>query len=58
MWPGSSVSGFYFAHPESKYFAVGKLNRDQIEDYAARKRQSVGETERWLGPWLNYDPAG
>jgi 5-methyltetrahydrofolate--homocysteine methyltransferase len=58
MWPGSSVSGLYFAHPESKYFAVGKLNRDQIEDYARRKAQSVAETERWLGPWLNYDPAG
>ena len=57
MWPGSSVSGFYFAHPESKYFAVGKLNRDQIEDYAARKGQSVAETERWLGPWLNYETA-
>jgi 5-methyltetrahydrofolate--homocysteine methyltransferase len=58
MWPGSSVSGFYFVHPESKYFAVGKLNRDQIEDYARRKAQSASETERWLGPWLNYDPAG
>jgi 5-methyltetrahydrofolate--homocysteine methyltransferase len=56
MWPGSSVSGFYFAHPESKYFAVGKLNRDQIEDYAERKGQPVAEIERWLGPWLNYDP--
>ncbi|MBK9140457.1 MAG: methionine synthase [Verrucomicrobia bacterium] len=56
MWPGSSVSGFYFAHPEAKYFAVGKLGRDQIEDYAARKGQTVAETERWLGPWLNYDP--
>ena len=56
MWPGSSVSGFYFAHPASKYFAVGKLNRDQIEDYAHRKGQSVTETERWLGPWLNYEP--
>jgi cobalamin-dependent methionine synthase I/methionine synthase I (cobalamin-dependent) len=57
MWPGSSVCGFYFSHPEAKYFAVGKLGRDQIEDYAARKGQSVAETERWLGPWLNYDPA-
>jgi 5-methyltetrahydrofolate--homocysteine methyltransferase len=56
MWPGSSVSGFYFAHPEAKYFAVGRLNRDQIEDYAARKGQSLAETERWLGPWLNYTP--
>jgi 5-methyltetrahydrofolate--homocysteine methyltransferase len=54
MWPGSSVSGLYFAHPESKYFAVGKLGKDQIEDYAKRKGFTVAETERWLGPWLNY----
>jgi 5-methyltetrahydrofolate--homocysteine methyltransferase len=54
MWPGASVSGFYFAHPESRYFAVGKLGRDQIEDYAQRKNLSVTETERWLGPWLGY----
>jgi 5-methyltetrahydrofolate--homocysteine methyltransferase len=57
MWPGSSVSGLYFAHPDSKYFAVGKLGKDQIEDLAARKNKSVSEMERWLGPWLNYDPA-
>ena len=56
MWPGSSVSGLYFAHPESKYFAVGKLGKDQIEDHAKRKDKSVTEMERWLGPWLNYDP--
>ena len=56
MWPGSSVSGFYFAHPESKYFAVGKLAKDQIEDLAKRKSFAVVETERWLGPWLNYTP--
>ena len=56
MWPGSSVSGFYFAHPESKYFAVGKLAKDQIEDVAKRKSFAVVETERWLGPWLNYTP--
>jgi len=56
MWPGSSVSGLYFAHPESRYFAVGKLARDQIEDYARRKGHSVQETERWLGPWLGYTP--
>jgi 5-methyltetrahydrofolate--homocysteine methyltransferase len=55
MWPGSSVSGLYFAHPESKYFAVGKLGRDQIEEYASRKSISVAEAERWLGPWLNYN---
>ena len=57
MWPGSSVSGLYFAHPESKYFAVGKLGRDQVEDYSRRKGIPLGEAERWLGPYLNYDPA-
>jgi 5-methyltetrahydrofolate--homocysteine methyltransferase len=57
MHPGASVSGLYFAHPESKYFAVGKLGKDQIEDYAQRKQLSVSEAERWLGPWLNYHPA-
>jgi 5-methyltetrahydrofolate--homocysteine methyltransferase len=57
MWPGSSVSGLYFAHPESKYFAVGKLDKDQVEDLAKRKGKSVSEMERWLGPWLNYNPA-
>jgi 5-methyltetrahydrofolate--homocysteine methyltransferase len=57
MWPGSSVSGLYFAHPESKYFAVGKLGKDQIEDHAKRKNVTVAEDERWLGPWLNYNPA-
>jgi 5-methyltetrahydrofolate--homocysteine methyltransferase len=56
MWPGSSVSGLYFAHPESKYFAVGKLGKDQIEDLASRKNMTTVETERWLGPWLNYNP--
>ncbi len=57
MWPGSSVSGLYFAHPESKYFAVGKLGKDQVEDLARRKGKSLVEMERWLGPWLNYNPA-
>jgi 5-methyltetrahydrofolate--homocysteine methyltransferase len=57
MWPGSSVSGLYFAHPDSKYFAVGKLGQDQVEDLARRKGQSLAEMERWLGPWLNYVPA-
>ncbi|HSH95779.1 MAG TPA: methionine synthase, partial [Roseimicrobium sp.] len=57
MWPGSSVSGLYFAHPESKYFAVGKLAKDQVADLATRKGKSLQEMERWLGPWLNYDPA-
>jgi 5-methyltetrahydrofolate--homocysteine methyltransferase len=56
MWPGSSVSGLYFAHPETKYFAVGKLGKDQIEDHAKRKGKTVSEMERWLGPWLNYNP--
>jgi 5-methyltetrahydrofolate--homocysteine methyltransferase len=56
MWPGSSVSGLYFAHPESKYFAVGKLDRDQIVDYQSRRGLPLDEIERWLGPWLNYDP--
>ncbi len=56
MWPGSSVSGLYFAHPESKYFAVGKLGRDQLLDYHLRKGLTLQEVERWLGPWLNYEP--
>jgi 5-methyltetrahydrofolate--homocysteine methyltransferase len=54
MAPASSVSGFYFNHPDSKYFAVGKLGKDQIEDYAARKSISVAEAEKWLGPYLDY----
>jgi 5-methyltetrahydrofolate--homocysteine methyltransferase len=57
MWPGSSVSGLYFAHPESRYFSLGKVDRDQVADYAARKGMSVAEIERWLGQNLNYDPA-
>jgi len=56
MWPGSSVSGFYYAHPESRYFGVGKIERDQVEDYARRKGWTVQEAERWLGPLLNYNP--
>ena len=56
MWPGASVSGLYFAHPESKYFAVGKLGKDQVEDLSKRKAKPVPEMERWLGPWLNYNP--
>ena len=56
MWPGSSVSGFYFAHPESRYFSVGKIDRDQVADYHERKGMSVAEVERWLAPNLNYDP--
>jgi 5-methyltetrahydrofolate--homocysteine methyltransferase len=57
MWPGSSVSGLYLAHPEAHYFGVAKVERDQVEDYAARKSMSIVEVERWLGPVLNYDPA-
>ena len=56
MWPGSSVSGLYFAHPESKYFAVGKLGRDQLLDYHVRKSIPLQEAERWLGTYLNYEP--
>ena len=57
MWPGSSVSGLYFAHPESRYFSLGKIGRDQVEDYAVRKGMTVVEIERWLGPYLNYELA-
>ncbi|HWF05765.1 MAG TPA: methionine synthase [Candidatus Angelobacter sp.] len=56
MWPGSSVSGLYFAHPESRYFSLGKIDRDQVADYSQRKNMSVAEIERWLGQNLNYDP--
>jgi 5-methyltetrahydrofolate--homocysteine methyltransferase len=54
MWPGSSVSGLYFAHPESRYFSLGKIDKDQVVDYHRRKEMSVAEVERWLGPNLNY----
>ncbi|HEY8995241.1 MAG TPA: vitamin B12 dependent-methionine synthase activation domain-containing protein, partial [Lacunisphaera sp.] len=54
MFPASSVSGHYFNHPDSKYFAVGKIAKDQIEDYSARKSQSVSESEKWLAPYLDY----
>ena len=57
MWPGSSVSGLYFAHPESRYFTLGKIERDQVADYRQRKGMTMAEVERWLGPNLNYDPA-
>jgi 5-methyltetrahydrofolate--homocysteine methyltransferase len=56
MWPGASVSGLYFSHPESKYFAVGKLGRDQVLDYHRRKGMSLAGVEKWLSPYLNYDP--
>jgi 5-methyltetrahydrofolate--homocysteine methyltransferase len=57
MWPGSSVSGLYLAQPESYYFGVAKIERDQVEDYAARKGMAIAEVERWLAPILNYNPA-
>ncbi|MER8467388.1 methionine synthase [Mesorhizobium sp. M1396] len=57
MWPGSSVSGIYLSHPESYYFGVAKVERDQVEDYARRKAMPLAEVERWLGPILNYVPA-
>ncbi|HZR99343.1 MAG TPA: methionine synthase [Chloroflexota bacterium] len=56
MWPAASVSGLYFAHPAARYFAVAYIGRDQIEDYARRKGQTVAETERWLAPYLAYEP--
>ena len=56
MSPASSVSGMYYANPESRYFAVGKIGRDQVEDYAGRKKMSVSDVERWLSPVLGYDP--
>ena len=56
MWPGSSVSGIYFAHPESRFFSLGKIDRDQVTDYQKRKGMTIADIERWLGPNLNYDP--
>jgi len=56
MWPGSSISGLYFAHPEARYFSLGKIDPDQVADYHVRKGMSVAEVERWLAPNLNYDP--
>jgi len=56
MWPASAVSGFYLAHPQARYFAVGKIARDQVVDYARRKGQVVSEVERWLAPVLGYEP--
>ncbi|MBI4208160.1 MAG: methionine synthase [Deltaproteobacteria bacterium] len=56
MWPAASVSGWYFSHPESRYFGVGKIQRDQVEDYARRKGMNLPEMERWLSPNLDYDP--
>jgi 5-methyltetrahydrofolate--homocysteine methyltransferase len=56
MLPAASVSGIYFNHPEARYFSVGKLAEDQVTDYARRKSMSRAEVERWLGPYLAYDP--
>ena len=56
MWPGSSVSGLYLSHPDSYYFGVAKVERDQVVDYARRKGMALEEVERWLGPILNYIP--
>ena len=56
MWPGASVSGLYLSHPDSHYFGVGKIERDQVADYAVRKGWTVEVAERWLAPVLNYDP--
>jgi 5-methyltetrahydrofolate--homocysteine methyltransferase len=55
MYPASSVSGWYFAHPDSKYFALGKIAKDQVEDYSSRKEMPLDVTEKWLAPVLNYD---
>jgi 5-methyltetrahydrofolate--homocysteine methyltransferase len=56
MWPAAAVSGFYFSNPESRYFAVGNLGKDQIEDYARRKNMDLAAVERWLSPNLGYEP--
>jgi 5-methyltetrahydrofolate--homocysteine methyltransferase len=56
MQPGAAVSGFYFAHPEAKYFAVAKLAKDQVEDYASRKEMTMPQAERWLSANLDYEP--
>jgi 5-methyltetrahydrofolate--homocysteine methyltransferase len=56
MWPAASVSGIYLAHPEARYFLLGRIGRDQVEDYAARKGLPIEEVQRWLAPSLAYDP--
>jgi 5-methyltetrahydrofolate--homocysteine methyltransferase len=55
MYPGAAVSGFYFSHPDSKYFGLGKIEKDQVEDYATRKGMNLSEIEKWLAPNLSYD---
>jgi len=57
MWPAAAVSGWYFAHPQSKYFSTGKITRDQVEALAERKQMPLEEMERWLSPILSYDPS-
>jgi 5-methyltetrahydrofolate--homocysteine methyltransferase len=57
MLPASSVSGFYLSHPQASYFAVGRIGRDQVEDYARRSGMSLGEAQKWLAPNLGYEPA-
>jgi 5-methyltetrahydrofolate--homocysteine methyltransferase len=57
MWPAASISGWYFSHPQAQYFGVGKIERDQVEDYSIRQGISLRETEKWLGPILNYEPS-
>ena len=54
MWPGASVSGLYFAHPEARYFAINKITKDQVEHYAQLKGETIEEIERWLSPVLSY----
>jgi len=56
MYPTAAVSGWYFSHPESQYFVVGRINKEQVEDYAKRKGWTLTEAERWLAPNLDYDP--
>ena len=55
MYPAASVCGWYFAHPDSKYFGIGKIGKDQVENYAQRKNMTVEEVEKWLRPQLEYD---
>jgi 5-methyltetrahydrofolate--homocysteine methyltransferase len=57
MYPTAAVSGFYFSHPDSKYFSVGKISRDQVESFAGRKGMTLEVTEKWLSPNLGYDPS-
>ena len=54
MWPASAVSGFYYSHPQSKYFGLGKIEKDQVEDYTKKRGMGIEEAERWLSPALNY----